>query len=94
MRIKEPGLAAIATGILVFILLVYGGHVLLDVLAPDPCAFHNGRAESGWMFDLFFPMTASSGFHPEPGLVFHATTLCCGVGAGMWANSRFAARST
>lgn len=86
---QEPGLAATAIGIAVLALFVCGGHALLDMLVPDPCAYHNGKAESGWLLDLIFPMTSSSGYHPEPGLVFYATALCCGAGVGLMAYRRF-----
>ena len=82
------GLIATVSAIGATVLLVYMGYLILDVLVPDPCAYHNGQAETNWLFDLFFPMTATSGFHPEPGNVFYFLALGGGIATGLLINRR------
>lgn len=75
---------ALLTGIATTVAAVVVGNVVFEgVAVGDPCDYHNGVVETTWLFDLYFPMTSANGYHPEPGLLFHLTTLALGIGAGV-----------
>jgi hypothetical protein len=76
-------LIAIAIGVGTSMGLAVLGHLIFDAVAlPDLCQYHLPDVKTGWLFDLFFPMTAANGYHPGPGMVFHLTALIGGTVAG------------
>lgn len=76
-------LLPILIGITTAVIAVLIGNAVYAFVVEDPCAYHNGVVETSWLFDLYFPMTSTNGFHPEPGLVFYLTTLAAGIGLGV-----------
>lgn len=82
MRWQRP--LAILIGIATTVTALLIGNVVYEVVATeDPCDYHNGVVETTWLFDLYFPMTSTNGFHPEPGLMFYLTALAVGIGLGV-----------
>jgi hypothetical protein len=68
----------------IVVLHILGVYIFNLVALPDHCDYHNKDVESGWLFDLFFPVTAVNGYHPGPGLFFYLFIIVLGISAGVW----------
>lgn len=67
------------TGIVIVFLFNY---LLLEALIiPDPCYYHSHDTTK--LFDLFYELTASEGFHPTPTMFNLVITLVIGAVTGL-----------
>jgi len=52
------------------------------LIIPDPCYYHSH--ETTMLFDLFYELTASEGYHPTPTIFNLILTLIIGTVAGVF----------
>ena len=70
-----------------------GSMALYGFIVADPCEYHTvDDKDISWLFKLFYPMTSSSGFHPEPGRFNFIFFLSIGALSGIFV-ARFIVRS-
>ena len=53
--------------------------VIYIILIPNPYDYHNKDIETGVIFNLFFDINSSTGYHPEPNIFNLIFTLLMGV---------------
>lgn len=56
-------------------------YILEPMLVPDPCAYH--VEETSVLFNLFYTMKSSEGFHPLPSVFNFIVTLSLGTLIGL-----------
>lgn len=67
--------------------------LIIDKLViGDPCRFHNKDIETGKVFDFFYVMNSSTGFHPEPSINYFMLLLIAGIVIGIVAYLKFQSR--
>lgn len=55
--------------------------ILESIAIPDPCYYHT--RDTTKLFDLFYKMESSEGYHPSPTLFNTLLTLSIGITAGI-----------
>lgn len=57
------------------------GLVMYFIIIPDPCSYHNKVTSE--FFNLFFEMTSTNGYHPEPTFLYFNFFTLIGIGLGL-----------
>lgn len=60
---------------------VFNYLVLERIIIPDPCYYHSHDTTK--IFDLFYELTASEGYHPTPTYLNLILTLTAGTATGL-----------
>src|SRR3990172_1741373 len=85
MKVKIIKIIIYFLSIPVFIVLSFiASMATYGAVVGDPCEYHTiDDKELSFLFKLFYPMTSTSGYHPEPGWFNGIFALCVGVLLGI-----------
>jgi hypothetical protein len=64
--------------------LIFNFGFLERILIPDPCYYHTNETTA--LFDMFYGLSASEGYHPFPTLFNFLFTLSIGIALGILLN--------
>lgn len=86
MSIKQLAIITLSTIAGIFLAVIFNFIVLENILIPDPCYYHSH--DTNMLFDLFYELTASEGYHPFPTRFNFILTICIGALAGFTLSKR------
>ncbi|MBO9703179.1 MAG: hypothetical protein J7604_23395 [Sporocytophaga sp.] len=80
MTPKQIAIVCLSTMAGMVLAFVFNYFILDKILIPDPCYYHNH--ETNKIFDFFYNLPSSEGFHPFPSIFNFIFTMIIGAICG------------